>query len=856
MKTFKRVFSAAVCFIAAVVGLSCVACDNDETLQVPEIYDGNWGNAHWVRISAENNKNVWADYRRDFNLSAVPAEATLKIACDNKYWLYINEQLVVAEGGLNRGPDESNTYYDEVEISPYLREGKNNICVLAWFWGETESETHYITSQKRAVIISTSLHDERNRLVDTGDGRWYSNIDSAYTQGGTRPNMYLGEFNIAYDASVAVDWISDEFSPKNEGWAIAEPVGNDEEDPGYAGDSPWNELVLRPIPQFKMYDIVTVSSEMCDTTSSNGIIGYTLTLPYNMQVYPYIELGTGTVSGKQIIAETETVNMSGLRMSYKTKTGAQTYEHKGWISGDKLTFYVPDGVNVIKLGYRQTGYAAESGDNTLFRGYFDSVIAQSDLSSEKFTGGHSWTGEEVSADNNFYDELWNKALYTLYLCMRDGYMDCPDRERGQYIGDAINEIEEAFYAIGPSANALSAKAIREICAGQIEYTRNGRTYYAMSCIEPYPSVHEIPIQALGTAVAAWTYYQFTGDTTIARDCFEALYNYLTNYDFVSDGKYAGTIRMRESDELIKQTSFADWTDWEDNQDVRVAINCWWYLSATAVRNLAEVDSSDATVEQISWLDANISKVKENFNKFWNEPLKAYATNFSEDDWYMAVEREDQSHLVDDRVNALAVVAGLADEDKYQEIRDVLMGTDSSPAYMNSSIYMEKYAIQALYMMGYPEDAMTRMQLRFMNIVNDSNSSTLPEYWDLMKGTKNHGWSGGALVALSRYSTGIQPVLPGWQKWEMCPQLGNFTSISTNVPSEIGDIGLEITVLNNELNMTVISPGGEATIYVPANGNDIVCLSDDVDYLGITQRYNTQYAVFKISTSGTFVFKTG
>ena len=199
-------------------------------------------------------------------------------------------------------------------------------------------------------------------------------------------------------------------------------------------------------------------------------------------------------------------------------------------------------------------------------------------------------------------------------------------------------------------------------------------------------------------MAAWNYYLYTGDASIATDCFTPLYNYLTNYDYVSSGAYEGTIRMREVKELAASGAFhqvyeggslAKWTDWGNNQDIRVAINCWWYISAVSVRQLAEISGVNATAEQKTWLDENINKVKNNFNKFWNEELNAYATDYSTSEWYNAYGSSDGTHLVDDRVNAMAVVFGLADESKYAAIRNVFMGTATSPAYENASIYQKR-----------------------------------------------------------------------------------------------------------------------------------------------------------------------
>ncbi|MFQ8805723.1 MAG: hypothetical protein ACLR8Y_12300 [Alistipes indistinctus] len=46
--------------------------------------------------------------------------------------------------------------------------------------------------------------------------------------------------------------------------------------------------------------------------------------------------------------------------------------------------------------------------------------------------------------------------------MRDNYFDCPERERAQWWGDAVNELGQAFYAFDPQAQKLALKAIYEL----------------------------------------------------------------------------------------------------------------------------------------------------------------------------------------------------------------------------------------------------------------------------------------------------------------------------------------------------------------------------------------------------------
>ena len=702
-----------------------------------------------------SERDVWMNFRRDFTLDEVPQSAPIKIACDSKYWMWINGELVVFEGQLKRGPTKDGSYYETLDIAEYLKQGKNTLAIQVWYWGTGGFNTN--VSGSGGLIFSSNLMDaSTDKTVETGDGSWWALRDPAYRKG--ERAMMRTEPSTIYDARNEINgWMNPSYNPavSEDGWNLAASIGTDTEDPGYVGDGPWNELWERPIPQWKDYGLT-----LCDYSVEGNT--YTIKLPYNCQFTPYLKLGDNTEDGVKITITTDTQSKYGSLNTYTTKAGAQEYEAKNWINGDYLYFEIPEEVEVKALGFHETGYPVESGENTDFLGYFDSVVDYSDPSLSQFTGGHTWTENEADADNNFYDEIWKKSVRTLYVTIRDTYMDCPDRERSQYIGDAINELEEAFYSLGTSVNPLSAKAVKNICDWQIETEIDGRTYYLMSNVRPGGNAQEISCQSLGTALAASKYYLFTGDSELPQYCYQKLYNYLTNYDMVTEGEEAGLVANRSSRYHMYDSNLWQWFDWGNNQDTRLETNLWWYISALSVREMADVEGVPATEEQKAWLDERLASIEENFEKFWNEDLQAYATQWNKEDWYSTAELENGSHLVDDRANALAVVYGLVPEEKYPLMRDVFIGTETAPAYENASIYMEKYVIEALYKMGYDEEAMQRITKRHINEVNDATSSTMPEYWYKNgKGTKNHGWSGGSMIALSRYATGVVPTEAGY-----------------------------------------------------------------------------------------------
>ncbi len=76
--------------------------------------------------------NQWIAFRKDISLDEIPASAPARIAADSKYWLWVNGEMVVFEGQLKRGPNPHDSYFDVVELAPYLKKGENKIALLVW----------------------------------------------------------------------------------------------------------------------------------------------------------------------------------------------------------------------------------------------------------------------------------------------------------------------------------------------------------------------------------------------------------------------------------------------------------------------------------------------------------------------------------------------------------------------------------------------------------------------------------------------------------------------------------------------------------------------------------------------------
>ena len=108
---------------------------------------------------------------------------------------------------------------------------------------------------------------------------------------------------------------------------------------------------------------------------------------------------------------------------------------------------------------------------------------------------------------------------------------------------------------------------------------------------------------------------------------------------------------------------------------------------------------------------------------------------------------------DDRAQALAVVSGVLPKELYPVIRPFFS------TWYHASPYMEKYVLEALCTMGYYQDALNRMKLRYRAMI-ESPLTTLWEGWGIGSegfggGTYNHAWSGGPLTILHNTSLALK-----------------------------------------------------------------------------------------------------
>ncbi len=695
----------------------------------------------WDKENISEN-NVWMCLVKKVNLDSVPDELIAHISADSKYWLYINGETVVFEGSVKRGRDANSGYYDSVDIAPYLNEGENSICALAWYWDEETSYSYHGSGQGGFIFEAVG-----EGISIISDESWKVKRNSAYVDSPLYPPNYrIPEYSIYYDARKELgDWTSVGYDVS--GWESATEYA-------LGGDGVYGKLYPRGIPFLKDFGLKDYeNSDDYENYTVMNPLGKKITvdIPYNAQLTPYLKIIAP--AGKKIRITTENTLIGAVSTTYITKQGEQEFESLGWVNGEHITYEIPMGVTVVSLKYRETGYDSE------FSGNF-------------------------TCDDEFLNSLWQKSLRTLYVTMRDNFMDCPDRERAQWWGDVTNEMIMTMYSMDSNSYLLYQKGVEAMLAHVDE------TGVLQTVVPINGDYFELPVQQLAGIVGFLTYYEYTGDTAFVEKVYEPSLNYLKIWE------------MGENNLVVHRGGSWDWPDWGDKADMTAIENAWVYYALSATEEMAHILGKE---DDLSFIVERKAAIFEGYKSLWTE--NGYKSG--------------DVSKPDDRANALAVLSGLADEEKYPVIKNVLT------TVMNSSPYMEYYVLEALCHMGEYDAARDRIEVRYEDMVNE-DYSTLWEFWNSWQGTMNHAWSGGPLVIMSKHFAGITPLEAGYEKININPQYGMFDSLNCTVPSVKGLITLDYKNVSGGCVIDLTVPeGAETVLYVPEGA--VVTVNSEVYY---------------------------
>ena len=151
--------------------------------------------AKWIWVDDNFLTDSYGEFYSEFNWDG--GDANCLLSCDGDYTLYINGEYVASN---QYGDYEWYKSYDSVDITPYLKKGKNSIAVLVWHFGIDSQR--YIKA-KAGLIFELQSNGE---VVLASGENTLARYSKAYKQGAKKLVTRQLGFSFAYDSTEEDDW--------------------------------------------------------------------------------------------------------------------------------------------------------------------------------------------------------------------------------------------------------------------------------------------------------------------------------------------------------------------------------------------------------------------------------------------------------------------------------------------------------------------------------------------------------------------------------------------------------------------------------------------------------------------------
>lgn len=780
--------------------------------------------------------NIFVHFRKTFDLTEKPVRAVAHISADSRYKLYVNGHYV------GRGPVRSDLvwqYYDEYDIAPYLRPGRNVIAALVHYYGQDTG--WYLTRRPGFLFQCVVQPSHAAPIMLASDSSWKTLRARSWMQHTPRVNGALG-FVEVYDATKEVNgWNLPNHDDSS--WQSAQVMSS------VSGENPlenlffWENLVPRSIPMLLEEEIrpakvlqvaevqdlspggaPTLAHQMsqespqtlknCKVENAESLLrpegaaiiqtslyqgsgavncSAVVVFDFGREVtgYPRIELD-GIAGGIVDIGVSEGLAdgrvrpaHNGLHVNrYLMKDGAQQFETFEWDGFRYLQLTIRNSPRPIRLRKVAANFTSYPVGN---RGAFQS-------------------------SDPVLNRIWEASRYTTQLTMHDAYEDCPNREQRQWVGDAYVQTKVNYAVFGDTK--LAAKFLRQIAQAQ----RSDGMIPAF-----YPGndggadiVHGLLIKdfALHWVSSIWEYYRFTGDRKAVQEFYP---NAVKVMDYFS--RYINLNGLLSD---IPPWIFGDWVVL-DKRGENTILNALFYNSLLEVSQMAGLLGDRAHEQQYSSMAKRI-KLAIN-ERLWDERRGVYVD---------ANVEGSRSRRVSQHSNSLCLLFDIASPEKRPRILSYIFDKDrvkldargfeggSEQASAPFDVEHDVVSAQPFFMhwvnAGLAHvgeyDRMVGLVRELWGNMIDAGATCLWEVWN-PHASQCHGWSATPGYDLIHYVLGIRGVSPGYGQVSVEPHPAGVSSAKGIFPSVQGDISVSWEATESRFDLAVILPKGtKASVLIP------------------------------------------
>lgn len=724
--------------------------------------------ARWISPKENAFEYGVIHFRKSFILNVKPAQFIIHISADNRYRLFVNGKYV------NDGPQISDSHhwrFESLDIAPLLIEGKNVVAVQVVNYAEFAPV--YIMGKRAALIVQGD--DDNSSALNT-DSSWMYHINKSISPIVFNP----GDLAVSkqYYAAGPMEKINAEDYPwgwetlefNDQTWNVSQatetgaPFGVT----GY-GDATW-DLLARSIP-LNEYTLQQAGVIRRTEGLNKQSVKFPIQIPANTSCSILLDQQQLTNAFPQLVVSGGKNSEIKLTYAEALFEDIRNKGHRDSIEGKSIRgvfdVYVADGGNkrtFTSVTYRTFRYLQ-----------LDIKTESQPLMLDQFS---SWfTAYPFEKKANFLSsdpslsKIFDIGWRTARLCAYETYMDCPYWERLQYIGDTRIQALVSYYVSGD--DRLARNALEQFY-WSMEY--DGLTY------SRYPSSlpQYIPNYSLVWVTMIHDFFMYRNDPEFVKSFLPGMQRVLNHFQqYVTD------------DYMMKEQPYWDFFDHtfpthqiaEESYFKKLTTNSLFYAYTLSLASeIFNYYQEDVLAQKYFTLSQNIkASVK---RQCYDSKRRIYA------------DTPDKKHF-SMHSNIMAVLCDLVPDDEQKFfIRRITEMSDLTP----TTLYFDFYLARAMNKAGAGDQYMDLL-VKWKSLLM-LGLTTFPEGVDR---SECHAWSASPNFEMIATFAGIQPIVAGFKKVLIKPQLQKLDKVKASLPHWAGNLEVNLDKKGTGLTGIVILP---------------------------------------------------
>lgn len=680
-------------------------------------------------------KNYHMLVRKKFNIPKMGEEFILNITGDDYYKLYINGRFV------GQGPAPAyyfNYGYNCYDVKKYLREGENVIAVHVYYQGLI-NRVWNSGDYRQGLIAQLSMDEE---VILFTDETWKCR----------RALEFSGDATIGYETQF-VENIDSRLEEK--GWRELE-YNDSEWENVFVNLSEDHKLVLQETPVLTVYEKKPKVVELIEEGHYFIDFGEEITGQFKAEAFGEAGEVITILCGEELLENSKN------RVRYDMRCNC-IYKELWTLSGrkDVLEFYDYKAFRYVEVISPKCVILPES---------ICAVVRHYPMKEESCV---------FHSSDKLLNSIWSICKNGVKYGAQEIFVDCPTREKGQYLGDATVTSRSHIYLSGDLR--LTKKCLTDfalstfICPG-------------MMAVAPGSFMQEIADFSLQWPYQLLNYYMHSGDIEFLKEMYPVAEGILTYFK-----KY-----QREDgllDYVVEKWNLVDWPEnLRDNYDFPltrpVSPGCHNVINAFfcgAVKTLNEI----RTILGIDFKD-EFEGLKEAYvNAFYDKKKKLFKDSVT-------------SNHTSLHSNMLPLFWGLVPEGGNQAIIQLIREKRLNCGVYNAYFLLKGLSNAGAYDLVY--ELLTSSEEHSWGNMVAEGATTCFEAWGKEQKWNTslcHPWASAPISVLIEDIIGIKPLKPGWEELSFAP----------HIPQSLDYLYIEFETIKGKIKMEY--KDGIPQVYIPS-----------------------------------------